>query len=542
MLRRILAGSSIWRAIAYPFKSLVMNPVALAGGLSRAKVLLGRDRASCPAFTPAESFLKLFYYIQSECLSMHGLRGTSKTMGGGELPMHVFWYQSIPGLWIYRHAGGAATVLAGMAIYLLSHLLWLTEATSAGYVIATVVLTACSTNFIGNLFAKQNYNVLAWALTPAIVWALATGNLALAAVAAIVIPPVSITGYLAFAFLATYVSVVSADVRWFLCTVPGALFFAGSLVFAHTKSLGDLGTTINRLLGALGAIPKAQFRRPPRAMSALIITAGLALFPFVVWFRHAALPYLAPAQTVGLAAIPVVWFFVNQSRLLRVADPQSILILFLAISAAISAYAHDPWILACFWLVNSNAFIALLHLAQSESWVAILEGLPSFRAFNVSPAVTAVEQFLSGIPASSRVLLACRDPEGDYNALFAEHFPLSELLNYAAHRRDLAIVPDFYSAAYAPDQLLWGTDPGRVESNLSKAGLEFAVVPSSQLEKDRAMSVWSAAGLELVGQLSFASLGSDIERMAASKGLASGWHLFHKPSGSDHDRVEMDGV
>lgn len=524
-----LDGARVWQVLVYPAKSLVMNPLALSMGLWRARILFSRDRTRYLAFTLSESLLKLFYYIQAESLSLYGLRGTSPTMGGGRLPMRAFWYQSVAGLWMYRNLGGAASVVGAMAIYLLSHLMWLaTGSVSIGHLGGVLVLAALSTNFIGNIFAKQNYNVFGWALVPALVWAMATGNFVVAALASIVIPPLSVTAYVALALLAFYETVVTLEARWMLCLIPGGVFFAGALIFVHLRALHELAATVKALLGFIGALPKPRFRRPSRILSATIITAVLALFPLVVLLRHGTLPMFTTAQTAGFALIPVGWFFVNQTRLIRIADPQSILILFLAASTAISIHSEDPWILACFWLVNSNAFIALLHLMQSEPQEAILRRLPDFTPFDVSPLVSAVGKFLSQVPAGAKVLLACRDPRGNYNELFAEHFPMSELLNYAAHRAELAIVPDFYSVGYFPDQHLWGTDAESVARNLRQMGGEFAVVPFPSGEKEEAILSWSAAGFELIDQLNFASLGIEIDQMVASKGLTSGWRLFRK--------------
>ena len=510
-----------------------MNPLAFCMGLWRARILFRRDRTMYMAFTPAESLLRLFYYTQAECLSLYGLRGTSPTMGGGSLPMRVFWYQSVAGLWFYRNLGAAAAVLGAMAFFLLSHFLWLTTGSvSTDHLAVALGLAALSTNFIGNLFAKQNYNVLGWAFVPTFVWAMATGNFMVATVVSIVVPPLSITAYVAFGFLALYKSIIALEARWLLYLVPGGVFFLGALVFAHLQALPDLAATVRDLLKLIGAFPKPRFRRPPRILSATIITAMLGLFPLTVLLRQGSLSMFNPAQTAGFALIPVGWFFVNQTRLLRIADPQSILILFLAVSTAITIYSADPWILACFWLVNSNAFIAMLHFMQSEPRDSILRCLPKFSPFDVSPLVSATRKFLLPVPSGERVLLACRDPNGDYNELFAEHFPMSELLNYAAHCSGLDIVPDFYSVGYFPDQHLWGSDPESVAHNLSQGGMEFVIVPSFQVETGAAPLGWSTAGFELIDHLNFSSMGRDIRHMVAFRGLTPGWHLFRKQSGS----------
>lgn len=357
-----------------------------------------------------------------------------------------------------------------------------------------------------------------------------------AALLGAVIPIFSITAFFAFVLLAIYAAIITADPYWLLCLAPGVAFFGGCLLYAHMRALNELMASIKGLLGIIGATPAAvQLRRPSRMLSALIFTTLLTLFPITVCLREAALPIFNPLQTAGFAFIPVGWFFVNQTRIFRVADPQSILILFLAVSAAITAFSQDPWILACFWLVNSNVLIALLLFSQSMTNRELLDRLPDFKPFDIAPALVATERFLSKIPAGQKVLLACRDPEGRYNDLFIEHFPLSELLNYAAHRAGQAVLPDFYSVAYFPDRCLWGTELARVASNLDAGQVEFVIVPSAAVEKDGGIAAWAAAGLELIDRLDFASLGSDIEYLVASKCLDSGWSLFRKQDASPVD-------
>jgi hypothetical protein len=525
---KLLLADGGWRALLYPLESLLVNPVALVMGLWRSRVLLGRRRSSYIGFTPAESFVKLFYYVQSESLSIHGFRGVSSTMGGARLPMRVFWYQSVPSLWIYRHLGGAFTVLIGMVTFVLTHLIWL-EATgiSVTFLFITTILVSISTNFLGNLFCKQNYNVLAWAFFPIVVWAIATESFWAAGLAGVVIPVFSITAFVAFALLLVYESFVHGDLQWLFFLFPGAIYFSSCMIYAHAGAMAELSATVQRLLGFIGALPEhSKWSRPPRKLSAAIFTGMLSLFPITVWLRGASLPAFDTLETVGFASVPVVWFFVNQARILRVADPQSVLIVFLSVSAAITAYSQDVWLLLCFWLVNSNILLAILYFAQSEIKPEPHSTIAQFKPFLIDPPVDAAAAFLSQIPSGHKVLLACRDPGRNYNDLFIEHFPLSELLIYAAHRTGLAVFPDFYSIAYFPEQHLWGTDIASVTANLEVSGIEYVVVPSLVVVCNADQTAWKVAGFDLLDQFYFNYLGPNIASLVVSKGITAGWLLF----------------
>jgi hypothetical protein len=494
----LIARAGIARFLLSPFTSLIFNPLHLARSIWNCRVLLdGRWRAYV-SFSWTSSFLKLFYLTQADNLQRYGLRGRSPTMGGG-LNLSWFWYQSAVGVTIFAALGGVVTVLLGMGVWLASHVIWLeSPGVSMPMVALTIMAAAASNNFYGNLFDRQNYNVLGWMLLPAGLWAILNGHIWIAVLIWTMASLFSITVFLAAVMLTFTVCALTWRPYLLLSLAPGAVKFLIDLMSAHSRDGGGIRQTLANLLGMLGAGTSRKYKRPSRWLSTVAFCAVLGLFPAAVLFLEVHYAKFGSHDLFVISIVPVLWFFVNQARIFRIADAHSILLCYLSVTAAVTMISGSYWLLAAFWIANSNAFIAVILYQFDVPFRQMITKGPVVKPLDITPFVQVMTDFMSLVPERARLLLVCTEPGDDYNKLFVEYFPLSELLYHCANNRTIAVIPDFYSIGAGDATHLWGREPELVRKNMVANQTDFAVISG---DGDSSVKHWNDEGFDVLAVL-----------------------------------------
>jgi hypothetical protein len=96
---------------------------------------------------------------------------------------------------------------------------------------------------------------------------------------------------------------------------------------------------------------------------------------------------------------------------------------------------------------------------------------------DVKPALRLAMSLMADVPPGSVVLIAHRNPDCEYNLVFADLFPLSEVIQHAAHRLKLAAIPDIYFLMYSAALHPWGYDPHSLSLSCNNLKLAFVIAP-----------------------------------------------------------------
>ena len=506
-----LRATGIIRLALSPLISAIVNPLSLVQTLLNCRVLLQGRWSSYTGFSSAPAFLKLFYSVQANNLQRHGLHGTSNTIGTGKYRMKAFWYQSMLGITMQDRLGSVVTVLAGMSIWVVSHSVWLAGSPSPLLGLLTVFLAASTTNFFGNTFDRQNYNALGWAVFPIIIWSTLQHQIWILAVTLLVASFLSITVTLMGAVVVLVVAVLEVNFLLPAVIVLPAMKFLVDLMAGEIAGGKDLLASVKRLLATIGAHPSAKYRRPVRVGYVAVLALVLSAFPVAVYLTGATTQTLSPLELSGLALLPVVWLVVNQTRLIRLADVQSVMMLFLSVSAAIVLAAPSIVLVAVFWVVNSNPLIAMLLFEFDLPWPKMLAHAPAVRPFDIQPYLDDIDDFLKPVASGERLWLAFSDPGNDYNQLFDGLSTVYQALSYRADARLIHALPDWYCVMehnYEGAQDIWGREPNSVSSHMAAWNARYALIYRRGAEYSE--DYWTSNGFSVIGRMSWDRLARSV--------------------------------
>jgi hypothetical protein len=523
--------------ILNPITGLFFNAAALYSTLRSCRIFFNGSWSDLSGFTWSGSLVTFFYKTQAKAFQTVGYGGSSQHLGLG-LPMTRFWYQSMLSVTLYTALGGALSRVIGMAVWLLSMMVWLSSsAVSAVAVLITLVATVLSSNFYGNCFDRQNYNVYGWALLPIVFWGLITGNIWLSLIFTTLIAVLSVTVFVFVCILVLSVFIITKGGYVFLTPLCGMIFYLFKIkrLFWVPESVAsgqDFLKAVSKLLEFVSGHGDALLRRPSRWLASIALTSFLLPFPVAVYFSGASLAAVNNAELTFISLVPVCLAFLNQSRLFRFADVQSVLMFFLTVSSGVTLLCNHPLVFLAFYFSNTNGIISMVLFGNDKT----NESNP-FAATPVAPISTAkvqrnVEEFLKPVPVGERVLCVFRDPCGNYNNLFSGQYPLTEVLYHSGQITGNPVFPDFYLAMSRESGLRWGE--GGIESNLDQFSTDYFILTeaSPSLEKNE--------NFTLLGQLSWGKVFAGQGGVASLPDPLPNWILMKRKKDPPKGRNEND--
>ena len=425
----------------------------------------------------------LFYRTQAINLARYGRSGRSPTLGLGNFPLSQWFHIGLPGIFAYAKAGAVAA-LAGMSIWLLSHLLWL-QVVDPAWVALVLTLAVFSTGLFANAFILQNYNVLGWMFLPAGLFAIVQGHHELGALAWLA---ASLSGLTPLVFAGMFVTVVAVEDRSLspvLSILPAIAVYSLNL-WPAVRSIG-IRNAVSFTAKAIGATDRrVRYRYTSMRFSsrtAYFILAGAPFIAICSWL--AAPPWLYVA--------PLALFVVNRT-LVRFADEQSTLLAMMTGAVATAMMLPpDPWLAVTLWLVISPTPVSLVP--ASRPLPAAVADIDPRKPVDISPLEERMRAFLAPVAPGQRVLMAFGDPHGVYENLFDKYSVLLQLPLYISATRGIHFMPDWWAVFEtnhegAPD--FWGRSVAEVRKNVDYWHADFAVVYQ---ESGSALDdAWSKAG------------------------------------------------
>lgn len=479
--------------LGHPLILLWRMPARLAVTLWRSRVLLKGHWRKYMGFHPLTSVNYLFYRVQAINLARYGRSGRSPIVGLGEFPLSQWFHVGLPGLNAYAKAGAVAT-LGGMAVWWLSHLLWLQTA-DARWVAIVLALTLFSTGFFAMAFVLQNYNVLGWMFLPAGLFAISQGHYELAALAWFA---ASLAGLTPLVFAGAFVTVLAIEqmsLAPVLSIIPAIGLYSLNLWPAY-RNIG-MRSAIAFTAKAIGATDRhVRYRYTSKRFSArtayFVVTGTL----FIVTCSWVASP-------PWLFVVPLALFVVNRT-LARFVDEQSaILAMMTGATTIVMTAAPDPWLAATLWLVISPT--PVLMVPTNRSALSALADLDPREPVDITLLEDRMRAFLHPVAPGQRVLMAFSDPEGIYERLFDGYSTLLQLPLYVSATRGIHFMPDWWAVFetnYENAPSFWGRSVAAVKKNAEYWHAEFVVVyqnTGSSLDDE-----WSKAGFISCGEFDWA--------------------------------------
>jgi len=449
--------------VFYPLLLTWRMPIAWFRSLKEALVLLDGRWGNYMGFHRGYAINAFFYRTQWLNIDKYGMKAKSPVVGLGDYPLSNWFHLTYLSSYIYSHAG-AITTLAGTLIWVFSHLVWI-DSLSAWWIVILTLTLFLSTSSYAMAFARQNYQILGWMWLPMIFSFAANSHNMLAGFALLAASFASITAV--FFAIPGILLIAATKQSWITTLIVMPAVFKIGLHFIPMLFQNELKLNLLNTLKLIGASTKeVLYKRKSMQLDAakiyMLVVYGLSTL--ALWVFSGTVPIFA--------MLGWIIYLINQ-RFIRVADDQSVIVLFLTLFfAQIAVVSPHPVYIGLLWFAASIK-PSFLSISGSDSKITV------FAPFDHSKLERLFDIFFQSVPTHERVLFSFNDPQGIYENIFDGFRMLTELPNYVAAKREINLMPDWYAVAetnYVGAPKIWGRSVAEVTANLERWKADYAIV------------------------------------------------------------------
>ena len=510
--------SGFVRVLFYPLTTFLTTPVRLTQTLYNCHILVKGKVAQYSHFMPYSGLNAFFYWNSALNLKRFKRGGCSPYIGLGNCPLSQFFYFSSFSLYSFWKAG-SLTLLLGMFAWLFAHLIWLDQI-NLFWVSIVIFFTSISTTFYANLFSLQNYNVLGWIFFPIGLWAIATNNWIVAAIAWFF----ASFGSFTVVFFGGVVSVVSAfsfmSLAPVFAMIPAVLKL--SIHLYPFLAQGKLKTSLLNRMKLLGITSqKVKYKR------AYPLATKITLIYFIfIYAQFLFVLYFITGKVSILFLTGLVVFILN-SGFMRFADIQSVQMLVVSLAMIEILQTPDPRLFLSYWILVSP----LPLLASFPYAKKVLDIVPKLSPFSTKRFREGMYEFLAAVKSGERVLMAFDNPRGVYERIFDGYRFLLELPLYVASEKEVHFMPDWWGVGetnYKGAPNFWGRDVKTALKNVKFWKANYLVVyqdAGSTLE-----SGWESAGFKVLSKFYWSDYEKELSGARPYSGKTPDWWLLRAPS------------
>ena len=456
-----------------------MMPVAWIKSIWEARILLKGQWHKYMGFHPLNAINSLFYRTQWINLKRFGRNGSSPLIGLGDFPLRKWFHLSYLGSFFYANAAPIIT-LFGSLIWALSHLVWMTQINTFSSIFFSLTLLFSSTCY-AMAFARQNYQILGWMFFPLGLFFL---NVADLFGTTIVFFLMTIGGGVTQIFFAApivvYFTFYHSDPLILATLLPaGILILFRVLPLFADKSIVSSFSETAKLIGITSN--KVRYSREMKKIS------NVSIYFLCLYLVGTLVFYLVAWEIPHLAVLGIFAFYLNE-RFFRVADEQSMILLFLTLFAFHAVQQDSNMsIVLLLWLVASPLPF-LLGIQEPLSKNKFCK-IPIYGPFDHSKLESAMSKFFSPVCQGASVYFAFSNPKDSYRNCFDGYRVIIEVALYVASKSCFHLFPDWYAVSqtnYHGAPNCWGRSSHDVSGNIIKWNAYYTVIyqnTETELEK-----------------------------------------------------------
>lgn len=502
----------------YPCVLLFTTPLRLADALWACRIFLNGQWGYYPHFNPVAGINSLFYWTEALNIHRYGYSGSSPTIGLGNWKLTSWFHVTLFSLYAYWKAG-AVSILTGMLIWWLSHLLYIGY-TETQWLVLIMVLALISSTFYTNLFGTQNYNVLGWSFFPVGIFAIICDHWLWVAIAWFLVSLGSFTAAITAIALSWLLFIYTYNPWLIIATLPATIKIAFHF-YRLVSSKELMITALSNIAKAIGATGRnVKYKRPKLELFSLH-----QFYWLILYLQFSITAWLVAKDSSVLILIGTFLFILN-TKFIRFADPQSIMMANFSIATAIVIMHPNLAILISYWLVISP----IPQLAGFPISPNSVSFMPRAKPYNVNPVLEQVYDFISKVPKCERVLFAFSDPGNDYGKIFDGQRVILESILYIANKRAIHLLPDWWAVFqtnYEGAPSFWGREINEVFSNAKEWKANYVIVytdPEQLLGRE-----WEMAGFVILARLDWREI-EGANAIHYPNGGPPTWWLLKVPS------------
>lgn len=435
-------------------------------GVSLFLIIRGLSQYNWKYLTANDSkngFNNLFYYLQDLAVQESGRYGVTQYFNGGNFPLSKFFHLTPVSLRFQSSFGTVFMMFFAMCVWLAS---WIMIYDISWYLLLVLALVLFSTLFYACFIEIQNYNILGWMFYPVMLYYLADGNIVNVA---FILFAISLMSFTATVVAIPFFVVYAYCTPWLLLALIPALIKS---IIPIIRS-GQIFITLSMINGK----GKVKYSRKNRVKTNLKTHLKkfylyLMLSQFVVVF------FLINGfnESFVILAGTVLLFIINQS-LFRIADEQSFYILYLSVATFVLLHSQINVLSLISFGFSIYLIYTLIINVRPNTFLT-----PGIRQpFNALPDIEKLQTFFAPIPKGEKVIMAYKNPQGQYGQLFNGYRMYNEPIQYAASLNGLSYMPDWYTVFAnnkedSPEDF-WVDTADKAYNFMMKKNIYYLIVP-----------------------------------------------------------------
>lgn len=384
------------------------------------KYLSGNDQKN--------AYNNLFYYIQDYNIQKFGRYGRSNLLAGGDFSLKN-WFHTTPfSLRMQASFGTTFIMFFSMCFWLLSWVVLYQDNPNL-WILGVVFFSSL---FFATFIEIQNYNILGWMLYPIFLTYIESADYLVLTIVLFLIALSSFTAFFIAGILVVVSSIYLSDYYLLFILIPGGI----KLIMPVIVSMKDGALT--KIIGALGGHEKVKYSRIKykKLNIAKFYTLGLQL-QFVIF----SLLLDSLNFPIVLLFLIIVLFMVNE-LFMRFADQQSFYLAYLSVSVFYLLNIDLNISLALSFILSIYPIYGfIMNVApRGQSFIA-----PSIRKpYDVKKDIDGLMKLFDQVPNNEKILVAYRNPEGQYSNIFNGYRTFNEPIQYAATIKNICLFPDWH--------------------------------------------------------------------------------------------------
>jgi len=452
--------------ITYPFVLMIQMPIAWFKTLMRSLILFNGCWSRFMGYNPNNALNSLFYRTQLINIDRYGKNGTSPHIGLGDFPIRRWFHLSLFSSYIYAHAG-TVTTLIGAIFWASSHIIWFQRRDLASIITLTVVLILSSTTY-SFAFSRQNYQILSWMWIPVALYSMLSLDWVIASFSWFIAAIFGITSALFAIPIALFIAIDTQTIPPVLSILPAiaVVIIQMNSLLRTPNSLISLNNTA-KLIGLTRKHVKYNRFHGFIGFTTIYYILIYLFATVVLWYIDQTIPKLA---IVGL-----ILFVINQA-FVRVADIQSVNLLFISLFICSISHEANYWSsIPLLWLVASVHPVVLGIMDKKSNNIQVYE------PFDHTDLEIQLTAFMQPLNTENRVIFAFSNPN-NYNDIFDRYRILIELPLYIASKRAIHLMPDWYAVMdtnYIDAPNIWGRSIDDVIKNLHRWNASHVIIYES---------------------------------------------------------------
>ncbi|MFY9100648.1 hypothetical protein OZY48_06345 [Aliarcobacter cryaerophilus] len=392
------------------------------------KALLKYDWKYLVANDKQNAYNNLFYYIQDYNIQKFGRYGKSNLLAGGSFILKNLFHTTPFSLRMQASFGTTFIMFFAMCFWLLSWVILYQDNPNL-WILLVVVF---STLFFATFIEIQNYNILGWMLYPIFLSYVESGNYLVISLVLFLVSLSSFTAFFIAGILVFISSVYLFDFYLFLSLIPAGIKWIIPIIVSMK------GGGLSKMLGTLGGHEKVKYSRVNSKKLSInkIYILGLQVqFLIVAYFYN-------EINLALLLLFVIVFLFIVNELFARFADQQSFYLAYLSILVFFLFHSSIDIVLILSFIFSIYPVYGLMLNVSPRGKSFISAGVR--KPYNIKNDIEKLCQMYEQIPSGEKLLVAYKNPNGQYGNIFNGYRVFNEPLQYAATIKNICLFPDWY--------------------------------------------------------------------------------------------------